>query len=363
MRRMAWCFITLAGIMLVFNSFGNSPFETNRIGDQIFERSSATITPALICTGTNLKTWSSVSGLCHLMMFYGFGKTDLPDFPSGDSMFRALTDEEVAIRTFGKSPFIKTRNGLRYFLSKDPIFNADVGEAHRDQCLATFAELKLPLETPIQLKSGKYTIADLLSEALANFDLDEKEPAWTAIAFVTYLPPRKDWVNRFQERTTFSRLVQSLLRVNLDGQSCAGTHILEALGLIAKADSLHPILDTRAREVLHGFLISKLREVVERQQPDGSWNHAWCSAIKNDDSGSTPALEFQMLVTGHLVGILREVDSSGIVPRSSYERAADWLQIALRSTDVPKSAAWLCPVTHAAVAIREVNTINQKQKQ
>jgi hypothetical protein len=312
------------------------------------------LTPALICTSTNESAWTSVSGLCHMLMYYGLGKTDLPGFPTGRSLLRPLIDEQTAIKVFGESPFIRTRNGIRYTLFNGPLFHSKVGEAHRDQCLATFAELHLPLNTPVRLKAGAYCIGDLLSEAVANFDLDEREPAWTAMALTRYLPPRKEWVDRFGEGTTFSKLVQHLLHVDPNRQSCGGTHLLEALGLIAKADQRCAILDEDTRQKLQSYLTRTFHEIVQRQQPDGGWNKRWCAAINNDDTGRMSPLEMRVLVTGHLVAILREIDVSRIIPRKTYERAAEWLERSLRSNNIHSGPSWICPVTHASVSIYEV---------
>lgn len=139
--------------------------------------------PSQICRSDNRGDWITVSGLCHLLMFYQLGKTDLAEFPGGVDMLRALTDETTAIKVFGKSPFVRTQNGIRYFLSKESAFyNSGVGEVHRDQCLATFAGLNLPLNTPLKLRSGTYSIKDLFSEMIANYDVNQAEPAWTAMA-------------------------------------------------------------------------------------------------------------------------------------------------------------------------------------
>src|SRR6266567_1084029 len=71
-------------------------------------------TLARICTPENKAAWVSVSGLCHVLDFYGLGKTDLPLFPSGDLALKALTDDETARRFFGKSPLVESRHGLHY---------------------------------------------------------------------------------------------------------------------------------------------------------------------------------------------------------------------------------------------------------
>jgi hypothetical protein len=186
-------------------------------------------TPARICKADNKKGWVNVSSFAHLLLFYGRGQTDLPTFTNGNLMIEALADEKASIKAFGESPFVITRNGLRYHLLDDAFFHSKVGETHRDQVLATFAALDLPLNTPISVGSNKLSINDLLSECVANFYLKQKEPAWTAIALTKYLPPQDKWVNRFGEATSFSQLVRHLFVVDLNTQSCGGTHILEAL--------------------------------------------------------------------------------------------------------------------------------------
>src|SRR5207248_1821096 len=122
------------------------------------------------------------------------------------------------------------------------------------QCLATFAALNLRLDTPIRLKSRSYSIIDLLSESVANFGFDQTELAWTAIAFAKYLPPKKEWTNRFRERTSFSQLTQHLLHLDMNSQSCAGTHILQALANIDSADGRYSILDKETRKQVDAYL-------------------------------------------------------------------------------------------------------------
>jgi len=295
-----------------------------------------------------------VSGLCHVLLFYGLGPTDLPSFRSGESALKALTDEAAAVKTFGTSPFIRTRNGLRYLLSNDPVFDSDVGEVHRDQCLATFAALDLPLVTPLHVQSRSYSISDLLSEAVANFDLHEKEPAWTAMALAKYLPPKKEWVNRFRERTTFSQLARLLLRLDPNSQSCAGTHIFQALVKTDQADRRYSILDSETRKQLDSYLTATLRQVVQRQQPDGGWSKQWCDRINNDKTGVMTPVEYRILVTGHLLEVLNPLVAPQRLPNAIYARAAEWLEQALNSKEIRPHGSLLCPFTHAARSAQEI---------
>ena len=303
----------------------------------------------------------SLSGCCHILLFYGLGPTDLPYFTSGELALKALTDEEAAVAAFGKSPFIRTRNGLRYLLSNDPVFHSDVGESHQDQCLATFAALNLPLDTPIHLKSRSYRIADLLSESVANFSFDQKELAWTALAYAKYLPQKKEWANRFRERTSFSRLVQYLLQRNLNSESCAGMHIFQALIQIGNAERKNSVLDKETRKELDSYLTAKLKEVVRRQQEDGSWSKQWCDSV-NAEIGTMTSFQMSFLVTGHLLEVLNILDSQMRPPHAVYVRAAEWLARSLNSAEIRHDGSWVCPFTHAARTAREIQTSSRTNR-
>jgi len=305
-----------------------------------------------------------ISGYCHVLLFYGLGTTDLPGVPSGEAALRALTDEQAAIQTFGKTPFVRTRNGLRYFISRDPVFNTEVGETHRDQCLATFAALDLKLDTPIHLKGYSYSISNLLSESIANFAFDQHEPAWTALAYTKYLPPKKEWANRFGERTTFSQLARHLLNLDLKSQSCAGTHIFNALAKIHKADRRYSILDSKTQKELDSFMTTMLRGVVQRQQKDGSWNNQWYAPGPDLGAGAKPTVESKILVTGHLLEVLNSLDSERRPLDVVYLRAAECLRQSLNSPEIHNDGYGhlICPFTHAARTAREILSPTQTNR-
>ncbi len=185
----------------------------------------------LLATLYPSKLHPHVSIYTHVLLFHGLGPTRLRDVPSGRDALAALTDEEVAIRTFGASPFVRTRAGVRYLLTREPMSRTGVGESHRDQCLATFAALKLPLTTPLRLKAHAYTLADLMAESLASFSFEQAEPAWTAIAYAEYLPPRKEWTNRFCEPFVLQAGVKTGLKIRYRNPAEVGAdRVAAALG-------------------------------------------------------------------------------------------------------------------------------------
>jgi hypothetical protein len=308
----------------------------------------APVDPAVETVPTLTQVWSTnrlvLADVCHALLFYGLGPTDLPGYSSGKELLKTLLDERRAIETFGKTPLIRTRSGVRYLLSEDQVFHSAVGESHRDQCLATFAALDLPLDIPLHLVTpGTYSISNLLSDSVANFSFDQHEPAWTAIAYAKYLPPGKDWKNRFGETTSFSKMTDYLLNVKLNSQSCAGTHIFQALASIERAHRKYAILDQQTDERLAAYLQTTLREITERQLADGSWGGNWCQAASS--GGQSDSVRQRILVTGHLLETLNGLDPSRRLPSETYMRAALWLRHSLNSDEV--NGMSICPFTHA----------------
>ena len=310
-------------------------------------------TLARICTSENKTAWVSVSGLCHVLDFYGLGKTDLPLFPSGEAALKALTDEKTAIRFFGKSALTETWHGVRYALYDEYSTGVDLGEAHQDQCLSIFASLDLPLSTPVHLKGGSFSLKNVLAESMYSFDLSQREITWSAMAFAKYVPPKSSWTNLSDKEITFSKIVDALLKIDLNNQKCGGTHVLEALILIEKADRKLPILDDATRSRLNAWLKTTIEQLVKSQHEDGSWSKAWCAGLRDE---SEPMSPFQMsfLVTGHLVEILNKLDPPLRPKQEVLIKAAHWISNSIDSPEIQANGFWLCPFTHATHGARQI---------
>ena len=314
-------------------------------------------TLARICTSENKTAWVSVSGLCHILDFYGLGKTDLPLFPSGELALRALTDDSTAVRFFGKSPLTETWHGVRYALYDEYSTGVDLGEAHQDQCLSTFAALNLPLSTPVHTAHigwGSLSLKDMLAESMNSFDLSQREITWSAMAFAKYVPPKTSWTNEAGVEITFSRITDALLKIDLNSQKCGGTHVLEALLLIEKADRKSSILDEATRARLNAWLKTTLEQLVKNQRDDGSWSKAWCAGLRDE---SEPMSPFQMsfLVTGHLVEVLNKLDPPLRPRQEILLKAAHWISNSVNSREIQPNGFWVCPFTHATHGAREIS--------
>jgi hypothetical protein len=294
----------------------------------------------------------NVSYCCHLLRLYGLKPFRHPLFSSGSEVARILTDHALSHEFFGEPILFKTRTGVRYH---DSVTQKDLtGENHRDICIATFAEVGLPLSTPVTTEDASFTLADLLRDSVENFDIKQQELAWTGVAYAMYLRQRQ-WSNRYGESFTFDDLAHELMRTPLEDVSCGGTHLLYALTVLLRAKGSSEYLSESVRDELLQYLRRQAIVATQTQSNDGSWDLNWHVVSKPDSSDAIlPASNVQLptlLVTGHLLEWL-ELLPQDLQPSSDvYVRAAQWLCRSLESASV-NSMRDYCPLVHALLAAR-----------
>ncbi len=256
---------------------------------------------------------------------------------------------------FGEPIYFQTRSGLRY---RDPAIQKIVnGENHRDICIAAFAELGLPLSTPMTLADGtKYSQAELLRDSVENFDIKQRELAWTAIAYALYLPPQRGWTNRYRESFIFDDMANELMRTPLHKASCGGAHLLYALTVLWRVDVSAACLSAPVRESLMQHLQRQTALAVKSQAKEGYWTLDWHTADQGESearrisSPDTPST--RLLATGHLLEWLEMLPMELQPAPSVYRRAARWLCAALGERFPLKSPDDFCPCVHAVCSVR-----------
>ncbi len=298
----------------------------------------------------------NVSYCCHLLRLYGLGAFRHPRFASGREVIGALTDQKLSESFFGETIFFQTRNGIRY---RDPTIQKIAnGENHRDICLAAFAELGLPLSTPLTTEDGSFTLRDLLRDSVGNFDIKQRELAWTASAYALYLPPRRGWTNRYKESFTFDDVANALMQTPLYKVSGGGAHVLDAITILLRADSLAACLSEPVREALTQHLQYQAMVAVKSQTKEGYWTSDWHA--EGDAELSKPsrripdALQTRLLATGHLLEWLELLPGELQPSPEVYCRAARWIAKNLEDTRHVARVGDFCPRTHAACAVRKL---------
>ena len=158
---------------------------------------------------TRMKPNSSY--LLHLLRVHGkSGRVEGGEPSSGEAILKLFTDERAGASYFGQSPLVRTASGVRFPTQEKPPIDDRSLEQHRDQTLAAFGELGLPLSHPLNLGDRPASLRDVLRDSIANFHPRQEEIAWTAMAYALYLPPIRAWVNRYGERFTFDDLADEL---------------------------------------------------------------------------------------------------------------------------------------------------------
>ncbi len=290
------------------------------------------------------------------------GRFDHPILSDSRKVLRLLTDGDFGGAVLRRTAIERTRHGIEFVSTAATMAeHVRATESHRDQVLASLAELGLPLSTPVSADDENLTLKSAMADSLANFHLKQKELQWTAIAYALYLPPRKEWFNKFGERHTFDDLVNRLLVAPVEDSSCAGTHLGYALTLLYRADrTLAPILSQSVRNRLRQRLVRTVAAAIETQSQDGSWSGEWGRGLysHSDQTPSTDVADMngRLLVTGHLSEWLLYLPEEFGVPDDCLRRAGLWLRSRLE--DVPgnpiKEDA-VCPYTHAACALRSLS--------
>ncbi|HEY4309370.1 MAG TPA: hypothetical protein VGN12_07960 [Pirellulales bacterium] len=280
-----------------------------------------------------------------------------PLFNSGVEVIRALTDHRFSERIFGEQVYLQTRSGLRYREIDTYSRSTQNGENHRDICLASFAELGLPLTTPVTIPDGSLSLQDLLRDSIENFDIKQRELAWTAIAYVLYLAPHQEWTNRYGESFTFDDLANALIQTPFRQVSCGGAHLLYAQTILRRVDSLTMCLSDSVREALIQHLREAVIAIVESQHEEGYWTLEWHNALKRssdaNDGASGKELEARLVATGHLLEWLELLPVEDQPSAEVFRRAARWICGTLgQNFQEAKNPDGFCPRVHALCAVR-----------
>jgi hypothetical protein len=336
------------------------PLRIQPLARPLFSRES----PEAVCIRRMLQEPPSgpfnISYCCHLLRLYGLEAFRHPRFASGRDVLNTLTDQTLSKTFFGEPIFFQTRSGIRY---RDPAIQKIVnGENHRDICVASFAELSLPLSTPMTMADGAaFSLADLLRDSVENFDIKQSELAWTAVAYALYLPPQRGWTNRYGESFTFDDLANALMQTPLHKASCGGTHLLYALTVLWRADASVACLSESVREALARYLQQQTTVAVRSQAKEGYWTVGWY-AIAEEESEvqriplpDTPSR--RLLATGHLLEWLEMLPVEFQPAPDVYRRAASWLCTLLGRTferSSIKDPDDFCPCVHAICAVRRL---------
>lgn len=299
-----------------------------------------------------LQTGNRTNVLLHALRLWGdsvpgdatsFSGAELRDYFTDDAVFRQIAGEDTL------PLFQQDGDSVRVRLWEGSTIDVDSSAAHRNDVLATFAEIGLPLETPLQLRSGEATVADLLATALGDFHAQEFEYEWTAIAYGRYAYPLQSWTNRFGDRQTPHDLARELLEQPWEQGVCGGTHRLEAAVVLLRVDEQRNLLPPDVRRMLLNRLTDVAAMLHASQHAEGWWARTWPTGTTPSAAGSP--LSDRLLATGHHLEWLALAPAEIELPREQIVRAGQWLAAALQEVDDDSLAELYGPYSHAARAL------------
>jgi hypothetical protein len=271
-------------------------------------------------------------------------------------VYSLFQTEVNAKEYFKQHVFEATPYGIR--MTTDRHCRAD--EAHRDQGLASFAELGVPLCWSIEVNGEEHQLREAVQECVANFYLKQKELAFTALALGLYLPPDREWTNRFQEHTTFDDVVAELCGRRLEDCCCAGTHLVYSTTILLRVDEQMPIISPHVRTQLRQYLRRLVDCAISTQQPEGYWMVTWYASTPEDtpEGKWTPpdTAETRLLATSHVAEWMLHLSEELRPPDDVLRRAGEWmLRELLRGSG--QRTADLCPRSHAVGVLQCISRI------
>jgi len=307
----------------------------------------------------------SLSDHLHVLRVHGLGgRFSQEQFPTSRALLTVLTDESVGDSVFGFPAIVRTRYGVRFpTLVSYSSGRTKSLETHRDQCLAAMGELGIPLSRVLSVSGEERPLRDVLRDSVANFHLSQHELEWTALAYALYLPPVRQWVNRFGEDTSFDDLVDELLERPLYRSSCAGTHRLYTLTILARIDREEaPVLSQRCRDRLTRQLRRYVEIALAAQESDGSWDLAWHPDFANATAPGewTPSSDTEMmrvLATGHIAEWMLYLPEDLQVSDEVLRRAGRWACEQLQSATAERIEQQFCPYSHCACVVRHLTFV------
>jgi hypothetical protein len=209
----------------------------------------------------------------------------------------------------------------------------------------------VPLERRLTTSGGPRTVRDILNDTCANFNPDQREIEWTALALALYLPPRSGWHDKFGKPYSLDSLSELLLgRPYAEGLPCGGTHKLYTLTVLMRVDEATPVLSPGVREKLRAHLRDQVAMLVRTQAEDGTWLTNWYRGERARSSSAGAPAEVEqarVLATGHHVEWLMLLPPEFQPPRDRLVRAARWLQLRLAADAQETLMTHYCPYSHA----------------
>ena len=250
-----------------------------------------------------------------------------PRVMSGESLKDYLVDHGQWLTVWGNSkrptaPSLleETPDGVAVRWGKE-----DGASVHHDHWLASLTEAGVSLNEPVFTPSARKCVADVLTEALRDFRLDEQEVEWSAMAFGFWITPQSSWTTKTGRAITFDMIAERLMRGHLRFGVCAGTHRVYSLMVLLRLDDEYHILSPEIREQSLNHLRYVRDLITVSQFEDGHWPTNWPDGRTAVEKPVDEPLYKKVIATGHHLEWLAIAPKELHPPREMILKAAAWV--------------------------------------
>lgn len=307
-----------------------------------------------------LKPWDVV----HAVRLWGSAKQWAGDWARNDPAIQAgigdhfdswlrylLSSEQFRRQSQSDRPLLfKTDYGVQ--VRADSGGEDDRGIVHPDQVLMALGDAGVSADTPVYLNQAETAdVRALLADSLKRFTLSQ-ELEFTTVAYCRWLPPTRQWTNRFGEQFTFEDLARELLNRPVGAGSCFGAHVPYALVHLIRADEQFPILSSRTRTRILGRL-REISDALERTQlANGAWDCDYydTASSRGEPEGAGSSID-QFIVTGHHLEWIALAPLPSRPNRATIEFAARFLCNFADHCSAMTIRGTYGPFSHAARAV------------
>lgn len=272
---------------------------------------------------------------------------------SGAEMVAMLTDQNAYAAHWGTDALPLLVKG-----EFGPGFRTQEGESsasHVDHTLGTLAEIGISLDYPIIVKDQEapLTVKQLLTAAMLDFRLNQKEYEWTTVAAASYATGPTQWLSQDGEHITFDMLADRLMRQDWVDGVCYGNHRLYALAMLLQFDDQAQLFreaDTRSKVIAH--LSQATARLVKSQSAEGYWDENWEDATRpaKEMEAGGPTMR-RILATGHALEWWAIAPAEVLPPREVVVRGAQWLVVEIEQMEPESVVKNYTFLTHVGRAL------------
>ncbi len=251
-----------------------------------------------------------------------------PDLISGPAMRDYLLDSGQYVRSWGDDaePILEPNDeGVHVRWGKDSSTSV-----HHDHMLASLSEGGVTLDAPVFTAARRTTVQQMLSEALRDFRLDERETEWSAMAFASFLIPQHTtrWHNGQGREVSFDLIARRLMRNHKRHGVCLGTHRVFSLMMLVRLDEEFgdDVLSDEVEAEVLAYLTDVRDLIIAAQSPDGSWPPNWVDgADATANADPEEQIYRRVISTGHHLEWLAIAPQELHPPHECIVAAADWI--------------------------------------